>query len=216
MTVSKKLLAFLCAFSLFIGFAFSQAAPASDANSSQSTINAASSLPDEASLPIGDDAAAAAAPARPNSGSSTIWVFFRMIFVLIVVVVCIYFVMNFMRKKMSGDQEDDDLFLRKVAQVTLAPGKSVQIVTLLENAYLVGVTDNSIDLLGEVKDKELVDAMNLNADRNQKKARARNFGDILAMFLNSKNSGANEGEKNASKSINDFFKKQKEKLNNEK
>ena len=173
-------------------------------------------MPDESSLLIEDSPAggAAAAGALPSNGASTVWVFFRMIFVLIVVVACIYLVMSFMKKKLGGSVADDDTFLRKVAQVTIAPGKTVQIVTLLEHAYLIGVTDNSIDLLGEITDKELVDAMNLNADRNQSVARPRNFGEILSLFLNPKNPDATEGERNASKSISEFFNKQKEKFKN--
>ncbi|MBO7123392.1 MAG: flagellar biosynthetic protein FliO [Treponema sp.] len=214
MKFSKVTLAFICAFSLFLGLAYSQDNSSGDASVSQSTISA-QSLPDETSLRLDDPASAGAdsAAARPRS-ASTVWVFFRMVFVLIVVVVCIYFVMNFMRRKMGGDATDDDTFLRKVAQVTVAPGKTVQIVTLLEHAYLIGVTDNSIDLLGEISDKELVDAMNLNADRNQNAARARNFGDVLSLFLNPKNPNATEGERNASKSISEFFNKQKEKFRN--
>lgn len=212
--VSKITLAFICAFSLFLGLARAQANSSNDSISSQSTINAGAALPDESTLAIGDaSGTGAAALDRPRSGS-TVWVFFRMIFVLIVVVVCIYLVMNFMRKKMGGGIADDDTFLRKVAQVTVSPGKTVQIVTLLERAYLIGVTDNSIDLLGEINDKELVDAMNLNADRNQSVARARNFSDVLSLFLNPKNPNANEGERNASKSITEFFNKQKEKFKN--
>ena len=215
MKVSKITLAFICAFSLFLSLASAQANSSQEQGASQSTINAGSALPDESTLPIGD-AAASSSPngsSRTSSGS-TLWVFFRMIFVLIVVVVCIYLVMNFMRRKMGGEQADDDTFLRKVAQVSVAPGKTVQIVTLLEKAYLIGVTDNSIDLLGEIKDKELVDAMNLNADRKQNVARARNFADILSLFLNPKNPSATEGERSASSSISDFFNKQKEKFKN--
>lgn len=214
MKFSKVLFAFFCAFSLFFSLAYSQDNSSQGQAASQSTINASASLPDESSLPIGDTAASpVGAGARPAS-VSTVWVFFRMIFVLIAVVVCIYLVMSFMRRKMGGRATDDDTFLRKVAQVTIAPGKTVQIVTLLEKAYLIGVTDNSMDLLGEINDKELVDAMNLNADRNQKSSRPKNFGDVLSLFLNPKNSGATEGERKASASISDFFKKQKEKLNN--
>ena len=204
MKFSKVLLAFVCAFSLISGFAFAQA----------------QNIPDESTIPILDSAAAqagaaSAAGATPSGGVSALWVFFKMIFALIAVVVCVYLVMNFIRKRMGGSAgSDDDMFLRKVAQVTIAPGKTVQIVTLLEHAYLIGVTDNSIDLLGEITDKELVDAMNLNADKKQNAARARNFEEILSLFLNPKNSGATEGERKASSSLSDFFKKQKEKLNN--
>lgn len=211
---SKVTLAFFCAFSLLLGFAHSQGNPSDNPSSSQSTINAGASLPDESTLAITDASGTGeAALDRPRS-SSTVWVFFRMIFVLIVVVACIYLVMSFMRRKMGGSIADDDTFLRKVAQVTVAPGKTVQIVTLLERAYLIGVTDNSIDLLGEIKDKELVDAMNLNADRNQNVARARSFSDVLSIFLNPKNPNATAGERSASNSITEFFNKQKEKFKN--
>ena len=220
MKAFKISLALFCALSLFASFAFGQDAPSASGSQSaaaQTGVSAqAQALPDESTLAIADTPAAAGPSAFGQpSGASTVWVFFRMIFVLIVVVVCIYLVMSFMRRKLSGGgQVDDDTFLRKVAQISVAPGKSVQIVTLLERAYLIGVTDNSIDLLGEISDKELVDAMNLNADRNQAKTRARNFADILSLFLNPKNPNATEGERKASTSVADFFKTQKEKLSN--
>lgn len=208
----SKIIFALCAFSLFGSLAFAQAAVIGDGQAAART-GAAQVLPDESTIPIGDaPALSGAAPVPSPRGASTLWVFIRMVFVLVAVVACIYFAMNFMRKKMGGGAVDDDTFLRKVAQVTIAPGKTVQIVTLLERAYLIGVTDNSIDLLGEINDKELVDAMNLNADRKQNAARARNFEEILSLFLNPKSSGATEGERKASSSIADFFKKQKEKF----
>lgn len=213
----SRIAIFICALSLFSLNLFCQ----------ENSAVSASSLPDESSLPIGAAAvqqgnSELATPDAAQNGAqqggrvSTVWVFFRMIFVLIVVCACIYFVMNFMRKKMGGGQADDNTFLRKVAQVTIAPGKSVQIVTLLEHAYLLGVTDDTISLLGEISDKELVDAMNLNADRNESAARARNFNDVLTLFLNPKNGAASEGEKKASSSISEFFQSQKEKLNGKK
>ena len=217
MKISKSILAFLCAFSIFLGMAYGQASGGEDSASSQTAISS-QALPDESSLPIADTTAPSgtfSADASEGARSSTLWLFFRMLFALVVVAGCVYLVMNFFRKKMGGSVADDDTFLRKVAQVSVAPGKTVQIVTLLEKAYLIGVTDNSIDLLGEINDRELVDAMNLNADRRQERARARNFNDILSLFLNPKNPAASAGERKASSSISDFFKKQKEKFNNE-
>lgn len=211
---SKIALAFFCAISLLAGFAAAEDDPSTGASLGQTSLSA-QALPDESSLAIGDAEANSSSPVSAPSGSgSSVWLFFRMVFVLIVVVVCIYFAMNFMRKKMNGDTADDDMFLRKVAQVTVAPGKTVQIVTLLEKAFLIGVTDSSIELLGEISDKELVDAMNLNADKKQNTARARNFNDVLSIFLNPKNPNATAGERSASKSISEFFSKQKEKLKN--
>ena len=213
---SKKKFALLCAFSLFCFSAFSQNSQDEASLSAQTQEISSSSIPDESTLRIGG-ASQGNQPsevASQNRGGSTVWVFFRMVFVLIVVVVCIYFVMNFMKKKMDGGINEDDMFLRKVAAISIAPGKSVQIVTLLEHAYLLGVTENSIDLLGEITDKELVDAMNLNADRNENNARARNFGDILSVFLNPKNART-AGQKEPGAKISEFFETQRKKLSSE-
>ena len=215
---SKKKFALLCAFSLLCVFAFSQDSR-SEANLSAQTQGdeiSTLSIPDESTLRIGGASSEdySAESASQNRGGSTIWVFFRMVFVLIVVVICIYFVMNFMKKKMGGGIAEDDIFLRKVAAISIAPGKSVQIVTLLEHAYLLGVTENSIDLLGEITDKELVDAMNLNADRNENNARARNFSDILSIFLNPKNAQS-AGQKKSDANISEFFEAQRKKLGSE-
>lgn len=217
---SKKKFALLCVFSFFCFFSFSQDSQGGSQISSQiqSGENSARQLPDESTLRIGgaDGQSSMYVSENPvrNEGGSTVWVFFRMIFVLIVIVVCIYFVMNFMKKKMGGGITEDDTFLRKVAAISIAPGKSVQIVTLLEHAYLLGVTENSIDLLGEITDKELVDAMNLNADRNESTVRARNFSDILSTFLNPKNAQS-AGQKKSDAKISEFFEAQRKKLGSE-
>lgn len=218
MIFSKKKFALLCAFSLLCAFAFSQDSRGGANLSAQTQGDeiSAPSIPDESTLRIGGASSEnyASEGASQNRGGSTIWVFFRMVFVLIVVVICIYFVMNFMKKKMGGGITEDDMFLRKVAAISIAPGKSVQIVTLLEHAYLLGVTENSIDLLGEITDKELVDAMNLNADRNENNARARNFSDVLSIFLNPKNAQS-AGQKKSDANISEFFEAQRKKLGSE-
>lgn len=219
MIFSKKKFALLCAFSLLCVFAFSQDSR-DETNLSMQTQGdeiSAPSIPDESTLRIGGVSSSensSSEGASQNRGGSTIWVFLRMVFVLIVVVICIYFVMNFMKKKMGGGITEDDIFLRKVAAISIAPGKSVQIVTLLEHAYLLGVTENSIDLLGEITDKELVDAMNLNADRNENNARARNFSDVLSIFLNPKNAQS-AGQKKSDANISEFFEAQRKKLGSE-
>lgn len=120
---------------------------------------------------------------QPESPSS-IGLFIRMVLVLALVVAAIYGIMLVLKKgmKVTGG-DDDDPFLRKVSQVTLSPGKSVQIVTLFNHAYLVGVTDGSINLLGEITDSDLVDSMNLYADQHATVKKPRTFADILNIFM---------------------------------
>ena len=136
---------------------------------------------DESSLPIADPALSPSATERP---ASTLWLFIRMILVLAVVVACVYAVVYLMKRSMNKDVGEGDQFLRVVSSVSIAPGKSVHVVSLLDDkAYLIGVTDNAVNLIGEVTDKETIHAMNLYADTRQNVRRPRNFGDILSIFM---------------------------------
>jgi len=113
---------------------------------------------------------------------STAGTIIKMIIFLILVIALIYGLMWFFKKKSNFSKSDDD-FMRRVSSLSLAPGKSVEIVTLLEHAYILGVTDNNINLLGEIEDKELVDALNLNFDKKQTVKKPMNFSDVLDMFM---------------------------------
>lgn len=120
-------------------------------------------------------------------GSSNSWFFVRMIVVLVLVVVAIYFVMRFFKNKNNPAVEDSD-FLRKVASLNIAPGRTVEIVTLLDGkGYILGVTESNINLLAEIgntpEERELISAMNLTADKNQKNNKPSNFTDVLEMFV---------------------------------
>lgn len=113
---------------------------------------------------------------------SGIWVFLRMILVLAIVLVLIWLLFKFLKKN-SLIISDDDKFLRRAASVSLGPGKSVQIITLIDKAYLLGVTDNSINLISEIQDTELINALNLYADKTQNASKPKNFTEILELFM---------------------------------
>lgn len=142
--------------------------------------------------------------------SSTFFVFFRMIIVLLFVVACMYAVIRFMKNGLQPP-ESNDPFLRKVSSVSISPGKSVQVVTLLDKAYIIGVGESSINLIGEVQDKELIDAMNLYADKNSSTSKPRNFNDILSLFM--PNSAENKNVfTGAAAKATELLKKQRERL----
>ncbi len=123
---------------------------------------------------------------------SAIWLFIKMIFALAVVVAIAWLIFYLMKKTMKTGN-DNDPFLRKVSQLTLSPGKSVQIITLQDSAFLIGVSDENISLLGKVDDKELVNAMNLYADKNDNVSKPRSFREILDIFMPG---SSKEGEEN--------------------
>jgi flagellar protein FliO/FliZ len=144
---------------------------------------------DESLMPITDESTL---PIQGEEGSTGrgLWVFVRMILVLGLVLGLIYLLYRFLKKN-SYIASDDDKFLRRAASISLGPGKSVQIVTLIDKAYLVGVSENSINLISEIDDAELINALNLYADKTQAASKPKSFSEILDLFMpGSSKSGA--------------------------
>lgn len=114
--------------------------------------------------------------------ASAIGIFVRMVLVLLVVVLLIYAFFWFVKKKNKNLKTEDD-YLRRVAYLNIAPGKSVEVITLIDKAFLIGVTDEKISLLGEINDKELITAMNLNFDKKENAKKPVTFNEVLELFL---------------------------------
>ena len=137
----------------------------------------------EESIILSDDTAAdTQAQVQPYKGTSTIAMFVRMIVMLIIVVALIYGVFWFLKKKTNVVKTDDE-YLRRAAYINIAPGKTVELITLLEKAYLIGATEDNITMLGEIHDDELIKAMNLTADKKNNTKKPTSFSDVLDMFL---------------------------------
>ncbi len=149
---------------------------AADTNSTAET-----SLTEE-SIVFTDDAATDNQNTTSYKGPSTIGMFVRMIIVLIIVVGLIYGVLWFIKKKTNVVKTDDE-YLRRAAYINIAPGKTVEVITLIDKAYLIGVTEDSITMLGEIHDDELIKAMNLSADKKNNTKKPATFADVLDMFL---------------------------------
>ena len=137
----------------------------------------------EETIIISDDSVSEnSTTAQTYKGPSTVGMFVRMIVVLIIVVGLIYGVFWFIKKKTNIVKTDDE-YLRRAAYINIAPGKSVEVITLIDKAYLIGVTEDNITLLGEIHDEELIKAMNLTADKKNNTKKPASFSDVLDMFL---------------------------------
>lgn len=113
---------------------------------------------------------------------SPVWQFVKLILVFVIVIACIYgFV--WLLKKFSSTSYQSDPYLKRVATVPLAPGKSVCIVSTPSQAFMLGVSDNAVNLIGEITDKELIDAMNLNAERQSFNTKPKDFASMLGNFF---------------------------------
>lgn len=176
----KKLLAviFLCITAA--SFLYSQ----NQANQSETPLT-------EESIVISDDNTTESGNnASTYKGPSTVGLFVRMIVVLVIVIGLIYGVLWFIKKKTNVVKTDDD-YLRRAAYINIAPGKTIEVITLIDKAYLIGVTEDNITMLGEIDDKELISAMNISADKKNNTKKPVTFADVLDMFLVKKGGSKN-------------------------
>lgn len=152
------------------------------------------------------------------SSPNTFWIFARMIFFLAVVIALIYGVMWFL-KRSQKKKNNDDPFMRVVSSADLAPGKSVQIVTFMNKAFILGVADGSVNLIKEVDgneneaNKEMINAMNLYADKKANVKRPKSFNDILQIFMPGGKRDKNDLFESSMNSTEEFVKRQRERFN---
>jgi flagellar protein FliO/FliZ len=152
---------------------------------------------------------------RTQETPSTAWLLIKMIFALAVVAGIAYLVIRMLKKNMKT-ANDNDPFLRKVSSIALGQGKSVQIVTIQDNAFVLGVTDSNITLLGTLDDKQLINAMNVYNDRNENVTKPRSFAEVLEMFMAPiRGNKAPNVYGNAAENVAESLKKQSERLNQE-
>ena len=129
---------------------------------------------DETALPVQD------VPTPRTSRSSTFSLLLQLIISLAAVCMLIYGVLYFIRRSKQFTAGDDP-FLKNVANLPLAPNKTLYIVTLIDKAYLIGASDASLSLIAEITDKELIDAMNLHAA--QTAGPKQSFSSLLHTFF---------------------------------
>ena len=132
---------------------------------------------------------AGAGNASNYKAPSTAGMIIKMIVVLALVIAALYGIMLFFKKRNNNVQSDDD-FMRRVSSLTFSPGKSVEIVTLVDRCFMLGVTESNINLIAEITDKEMISALNLNFDKKQNTKKPMNFNDVLEMFM--PNAGKNK------------------------
>lgn len=134
---------------------------------------------DENALLIGD--APAAAGTGETTPSSSFFALLRVVLVLALLCAGVWGIMVFLRKSTLSNVADDP-YLKSVANLSLGTNRSAQVLTVGNRAFLVGVTDRSISLISELNDQELIDAMNLAADKNSSVSVA-GFSAVIASFI---------------------------------
>lgn len=164
---------------------------------------------DETAIQLDQTAATSTANTK-TSTTSSIWILVRIILVLALVCFAIYAIVLFL-KKSTGINIGNDPYLKSVASLSLSPNKSIQVITLGQKGYLVGITDQAINMIAEVSDTELVDAMNLHADKKNP-VPSGSFQALLGNFFPHMKKDAGRDEFAATPAGTGFLQAQRERL----
>lgn len=202
-----KIIFSLCCCLLIAGFVWSQEVDASETSSSGKVA--------ESQIVLNQDSIVAEDMSEIEGSTYGVWFFIRTILVLAVVLALVWVFFTFL-KRTSGVTDGSDPYLKKVASLTLSPGKFMYVVTLNSKAYLVGVADNSVSLIAEIDDKELIDAMNLNAPQVSESKGILDFSTLLGKFRTGGTDNQEEkksGEKFSSSSVVELLQTQRSRLN---
>jgi flagellar protein FliO/FliZ len=133
----------------------------------------------ERALPLGggDDAAPV-----PSGGGASIWVIVRMLLVLVLAAAAIYGVVFFIKKAGRRSADVEDPYLKILASAHLGGGRYAQVVSLGSKAWLIGVSDGGVNLISDIEDQEIVDAMLLDESTKSAERGAGRLPDFKAIL----------------------------------
>ncbi|HJH55321.1 MAG TPA: flagellar biosynthetic protein FliO [Brachyspira hyodysenteriae] len=117
------------------------------------------------------------------------WMFIRAIIGFIVTLVGIYLVFIYLKnksKKVSGSSD----IIKVLATTPVATNRYISIIEIVEDMYLVSISDHNINLLSKIEDKETKDQ-------------------IKMMYINSKNNTVDDSFKNIFNQTLSVFKQPK-------
>jgi flagellar protein FliO/FliZ len=116
---------------------------------------------------LGEGPAGIAQAPPPASALSIL----RVLLTLVVVAAAIYGLI-FLVKKFSRGGAARDPFLKVLASVPLGASRSAHIISVGSQAWLVGSAESGVNLISEIGDKEILDAMLLEDSRRTAEAQA--------------------------------------------
>jgi flagellar protein FliO/FliZ len=146
---------------------------------------------DETTLAIGDQPGAQTGVGGRAAGPNTTAYFIRMILVLALVLGLIYVVFRIM-KRLAKPKIVADSSVRLLAQASLGPGRAVHLIGVGDKAWLVGSSENSVSLIAEIEDRELIDELALKAATAPLRAKA-DFASVLNSVLGKQRRPARKG-----------------------
>ena len=133
----------------------------------------------ERELLLNGNNAESASPTEITAGPS-IWVFVRMVLVLALAAAAVYGIVFFI-KRTSRKKDTDDPFLKVLANAHLGSNRYAHIVSVGDKAWLLGSSDGGVNLIGEIDDRDMINAMLLEESTKSERNQSR-FPDFLGMI----------------------------------
>jgi len=107
---------------------------------------------------------------------------FRVVLTLALVAAAIYGVVFLLKKASRGGRMTQDPFLKVLAAVPIGTSRSIHVVTLGSQAWLIGSAEHGVNLISEITDKETLDAMLLEDSRKSAEFPAGKLPDFRSML----------------------------------
>jgi flagellar protein FliO/FliZ len=138
----------------------------------------------------------------------TLWDFLRMILVLGAVIALIYGLFLFL-KRAGNPKTGGEAFINLLASQPLNGNRSLHLVQVGVELFLIGSADGAVSLVSRIEDKEFIDQITLQ--QSSEKSGGRSFSGALRALL-----GETRGDEERSHEENSalFLGKQKERLKN--
>jgi len=112
---------------------------------------------------------------------SSVWVMIRMLLVLILAAVAIYGVVFFL-KRSSKPAIIKDPFLKILASTSLGSSCYAHVVSVGSKAWLLGSGNGGVNLISEITDKDVLDAMFLEESRKTSLTQSGRFPDFVSLL----------------------------------
>jgi len=116
----------------------------------------------------------------PQSGPS-VWAAVRMVLILALSAAAIYGVVFFIKRSFKQPVENDP-FLKILASVHLGSNRFAYVIAVGSKAWLLGSSDGGVNLIGEIDDKDVINAMLLEASKKSAEAVTGRLPDFMSIM----------------------------------
>lgn len=140
--------------------------------------SSSSGLPNEKNLLIGGNQKSSSGKIKPVKQLG-VWNYIQMVLVLGLVVGGIYLLFYFL-KRMSGTRFQENSIIGVLSTKPLQANRSLHVVDVGGRLYLVGTSENSVNLVAAIEDKEAVDEIRLRASQSRPRVDHKAFRDVFA------------------------------------